>query len=232
MAVLLAPLLLTQGSFEGTLRMRTIELQLEEAGLKESWLEVSPATLAAREDVSIDSSGMQMKGGVMRMVGPDAASGYGLLDLGRHAIVMVDPSTRSYFEFPMPAGPPPPAARSPVRPVVRALGQTRRINGVSVTGYEYRAPDLIIRGWVTKDFPGLTGSMRAAMAQMGDRDEPDEEDLAMSQIMQNGFPILVITLTDRTLKLEETVSIQPASLSADLFNVPAGFTKRTMPGGP
>lgn len=230
LAVLLAPLLVTQAPFEGNVRMRTIELQLEEAGLKESWLDVAPAALAAREDVTIDSSAMQVRGTVMRMVGEEGR-GYMLLDFGRHAIVMVDEESRSYFELPLPAGSPA-AATTTGRQVVKPLGQTRRINGINVTGYEVRSQDQIIRAWVTKDFPGLTGALRTAGAQMGDHDADDPDDVARSQLMSLGFPVLVITLTDRSLKIEETLSIERGNLGADAFKVPAGFTRRTMPGGP
>jgi len=229
---LLLPLLLTQGTFEGTLRMRTIELDLEEAGLKESWLDVTPATLAAREDVRVDSSSMQVRNGVMRFRGEDGGEGYGLIDFGRRVIVMVDPSSRAYFELPLPGGPPPQAATAGPRPALRTLGQ-RTINGIVTTGYEARAQDLIIRGWMTQAFPGLTGSFRSMSREMGDMPDPnDPEEVAKAQLMQKGFPVLVITLTDRSLKVEETRSIQSATLGADLFKVPAGFTKQTLPGGP
>lgn len=232
LACLTAAVLVTQApTFEGTLRMRTIEVTLEEDGLKESWLTVSPTALAAREDASVDSSGVQIKGTVMRLVNKDGGEGYALLDFGRHVMVMVDPASRAYFELPLPAGAPP-AATAPGRPLVKPLGQTRKINGINVTGYEVRSSDQIIRAWMTQDFPGLTGTFRTAAARMGDHDEDDPEDAARSQLMGHGFPVLMITLTDRSLKIEETVSIERTALSADLFKVPAGFTRQTLPGGP
>jgi hypothetical protein len=232
LACLTAAVLVTQApAFEGTLRLRTIEVTLEEDGLKESWLTVSPAALAAREDASVDSSGVQIKGTVMRLANKDGGEGYGLLDFGRHVMVMVDPASRAYFEVPLPAGAPP-AAGAPGRQLVKPLGQTRKINGINVTGYEVRSSDQIIRAWMTQDFPGLSGTFRTAAAQMGDHDEGDLEDAAMSHLMRHGFPVLMITLTDRSLKIEETVSIERAALSADLFKVPAGFTRQTLPGGP
>lgn len=232
LAGLAAVLLVTQGTFEGTLRVRTIELTLEEDGLKESWLTMSPAALAAREDASVDSSGVQIKGMVMRLANKEGGEGYGLLDFGRRVMVMVDPGSRAYFEVPLPAGAPSSTATAPGSQLVKPLGQTRKINGINVTGYEVRSSDQIIRAWMTQDFPGLTGMFRTAAAQMGDPGDDDPDDAALSQLMRHGFPVLMITLTDRSLKIEETVSIERAALSADLFKVPAGFTKQTIPGGP
>ena len=233
LALLLAPLLLVQGTFEGKLRLRTIELTLEEPGLKESWLDVPAATLAAREDVNVDSSVMLVRNNVLRFSGKDSGEGYGLLDFTRHAIAMVDPESRSYFEMPLPAAPPAqPSAGAGRGPVVKALGQTKRLNGVTVTGYEVRSQDQIIRAWLTTDFPGLTGTIRSAASQFGTDESNDPDDVAMTQLMAKGFPILMITLTDRTLRVEETVSIERVTLGAAMFTVPVGFTKRTMPGGP
>jgi len=50
--------------------------------------------------------------------------------------------------------------------------------------------------------------------------------------MKYGFPVLMITLTDRSVRYEEMVSIERGTQSADLFKVPAGFTKQKLPGGP
>lgn len=231
-AALVLPLLVTQGSFEGKVRMRSIEMTLEEPGLKESWLDVAPNTLAAREDVKVEESAMQVKNNVMRFDNKDGEAGYALLDFTRHVIVMVMADQRMYMELPLgEGGGPTPQQRTPQgTSVVRALGQTKRINGINATGYEVRGPDLIVRGWMTQDFPGLTGTLRAGAAQMGEHDPNDPEEVAMSQLMTKGFPVLVITLTDRTIKVEETLSIERTALSADMFKVPAGFTKQSIPG--
>ena len=227
-----APLLVTQASFEGKLRMRTIELQLEEAGLKESWLEVAPATLAAREDADVEEASLQIRNNVMRVENKDGTQGFALLDLGRRMMTAVDGESRSYLEFPMPAGDQMPAAGAarPALPTVKPLGQTRTMNGVKVTGYEIRSRDQIIRAWMTQDFPGLTWTFRAAAAQGEGSDDPEAAGIA--QLGRYGFPILLITLTDRSVQYEETVSIERSALSPDLFKAPAGFTKRTIPGGP
>lgn len=232
LAVLLAPLLVTQGSFEGTLRMRTIDVDLEEPGLKESWLEVSPATLAAREDVRVDSTTMLVKNNVLRIQNKEGGEGYALMDFTRRAISMIDAESRSYFEMALPAGAQPQTQPGTSRATVKALGVTKKINGVNVTGYEVRSPDQIIRAWVTTDFPGLNGTLRSMAAHFRTEESEDPDDAAMAALMAKGFPVLVITLTDRTLRMEETVSIERSAMSPDMFKVPAGFTKRTMPGGP
>lgn len=227
-AALIAPLLVTQGTFEGKLRMRNIELSIEEQGLKESWLDLAPNAAAAREGADVDSAELQMKSNVLR-IETKGEGGYGLLDFGRNVMVMVDPASRIYLEFPMPAGS---AAKAPSKgaPVVKPLGRTKTMNGATVTGYEVRSADQILRAWMTKDFPGLTGTFRSFAARMGDNDDPD--DAAVAALMAHGFPVLLITLTEASVRYEEMVSIERAALSADLFKVPAGFTKQTMPGPP
>lgn len=130
-----------------------------------------------------------------------------------------------------PPGPPSPANRTPQgASLVKPLGQTRTINGVTVKGYEIRSPDQIIRAWMTQDFAGLTWAFRNAAAR--NEESGDQEDAGRAQLARYGFPVLMITLTDRTLSIEETVSIERVALGADLFKVPAGFTKQTIPGGP
>lgn len=231
-AALIAPLLVTQATFEGKLRMRTIELQLEEAGLKESWLELAPAALAAREGAEVEEATLQIRNNVMRMENKDGGQGFGLLDFGRKVMTVIDGESRSYLEFPLPAadGMPAAGAARPALPTVKPLGQTRTMNGVKVTGYEIRSRDQIIRAWMTQDFPGLTWTFRSAAAQGEGSDDPEAAGIA--QLGRYGFPVLLITLTDRSVQYEETVSIERSALNADLFKVPAGFTKRSIPGGP
>ena len=229
-AALIAPLLVTQGSFEGKLRMRSIDLELDEPGMKESWLDLAPNVAAAREGADVEETELSVKNNVLRFAGKTEGSGFGLLDFTRHVMVMVDPASKIYFEVPLPAGSGGPAAPKPGATVVKPLGKTRTMNGANVTGYEVRSDDQILRAWMTKDFPGLTGAFRSFAAKMGENDDP--EDAAVTELMKYGFPVLMITLTDRSVRYEEMVSIERGTQSADLFKVPAGFTKQKLPGGP
>jgi hypothetical protein len=225
-----AALLLAQGpAFEGTMRMRTIEVQLDTDGLVERWLDVVPATLAGREDAEIDEATMRIKGRMLRFDNNDGGGGYGLMDFTRHTMTMVDPASRIYIEFPLPAGEGAAAGRAGPA-VVKPLGRPRVLNGVNVKAYEIRREDEVIRAWMTQDFPGLTGSFRMMTERTADRDDPD--DAAMTELMRHGFPVLLITLTDRSVRYEEMVSIERSPLGAELFTVPAGFTRQTLPGGP
>jgi len=228
-AGLIAPLLLVQGTFEGKLRMRSIDLELDEPGLTESWLDVAPATAAAREDADVDIAEMQVKNNVLRLENTEEDDkGFGLVDFGRQTMTVIDPVRKMYFEVPLPAGEQtatPPAGTYTIKP----LGKTKTINGMNATGYEVRAKDQIVRAWMTKDFPGLTGVFRAFASKMRGNDDP--EDAAVAELMKFGFPVLIITLTDRSVRYDETVSIERATLNADLFKVPTGFTKQSIPGG-
>ncbi len=231
LACLTAAVLVTQApAFEGTMRMRTIEISLETDGLVQRWLDVAPATLAGREDADIDEATMRIKGRVLRFENQDGGEGYGLVDFSRNLMTMVDPASRLYLEFPLPAGDGAAAAGRSRPSVVKPLGRARVMNGVNVKAYEVRLDDEIMLAWMTQDFPGLTGSFRVMTERTADADDP--EDAAMTELMRHGFPVLLITLTDRSVRYEEMVSIERAALSADLFKVPAGFTRQTIPGGP
>jgi hypothetical protein len=105
------------------------------------------------------------------------------------------------------------------------------VNGIKTTGYEVRGPDLVVRAWMTQEYPGLTWTFRAAAAQ-DDSDDDDPEVAAHAALAPYGFPVLLITLTPGSLEIEETVAIEQATLGAELFQIPAGYAKRTMPGGP
>ena len=230
LAALLAPLLLTQGTFEGRLRMRTIELQLDEPDLKESWLDFDPAKAAAREDADVEEAELQLKNNVLRFENKTEGKGYGLLDFGKNVLVVISPESHKYFEMPLPAGSGAATATRPGSAAVKPLGRTRTINGLNTTGYEVRSEDRILRAWMTKDLPGLTGTFRSFAARMGDDDDPD--DAAAQELMRYGFPVLMITLTDGAVRYEELVKVEGGTLSPDLFKVPAGYSKQTFPGGP
>lgn len=241
---LAAALLVTQGpAFEGTLRLRTIELPLEQEALQVGLLDLSLAALAAREDAKVEESTLRIKNNVIHMENQDASQkGFALLDFGRRVMVMVDSAQRMYLEFPLMgpppmqgSGAPPLASRTPrnAGPTPRPLG-SRTINGIAVNGYEVQSEDLLVRAWMTQAYPGLTWTFRSAAAMPGN-DSGDPEDDATAALARYGYPILMFTLTPSSLRVEETRGVVRGALSADLFRVPAGFMKQSMPampGGP
>src|SRR3990172_8524309 len=130
------------------------------------------------------------------------------------------------------SGTPPLASRTPrnAGPTPKPLGP-RTINGIKVNGYEIQSEDLLVRAWMTQDYPGLTWTFRSAAAMQGN-DNNDPEDDATAVLARYGYPVLMFTLTPSSLRVEETRGVVRGGLSADLFRVPAGFTKQSMPGGP
>jgi len=230
---LVAVLFVAQGpaSFEGTIKMRNITVSLDEPGMKASWLDVAPATLAAREDAKVEQTTMRIRNNVIRLEPrADATdSSYGLMDLGRGVMTMIVPGERMYLEFPMPmAGGNQPAAR-PGAPAAKAIGQ-RTINGMQTTGYEVRTNEQIVRAWMTTDHPGLTWTFTRAATRSEDEVEDPEADAVNAALAGHGFPVLMITLTEGSLEVAELVQVQRAPLPAAMFAVPAGFTKRAIPG--
>jgi hypothetical protein len=122
-----------------------------------------------------------------------------------------------------------PAAPDPALKL-RALGQTRPINGMRAAGYEVRGEDFVIRAWMTQDHPGLTWTYRKVAVR--DEGEVDPVEIARALLSRHGFPVLLQVLTSGSLELEETVSVERAPLGDAPFRVPAGFKKQEMPGGP
>jgi hypothetical protein len=84
---------------------------------------------------------------------------------------------------------------------------------------------------MTKDHPGLTWAFSQAAAQ-GKDNVDDSDDDPTAALAPFGFPVLMITLSDNSLEVEELVKVTPGVQSPDLFRVPAGYTKRTIPGMP
>lgn len=219
-------------TFEGRLRMRTVSLAIEAQegdALPESLFDVAVAAVMQREGAEVEEATILIKGRVLRFEGgPEARGAYSLWDIERGLIRVVEPAERAYMELPTEAAP---AAAAPDPAVkVRALGQTRTINGMRATGYEVRGEEFVMRAWMTQDHPGLTWAFRrAARREPG---ETDPRDAAQALLSRYGFPVLIQVLSPGSLELEEAVSIQRATLGEELFRVPAGFKKRTIPGGP
>jgi hypothetical protein len=244
-----ATLFAAQAPFEGKLRMRTIEVTLDDSTLAQSLLDVSPATLLARDGAVVESATVLIRNNVIRTEAAAAEDmdrndpadvAYGLWDLNRNALVLVDPSKRQYVEFTLDdlaahAGPEPRRSRPAAMPV-KALGRSRTINGMKTTAYEVRTPDLIVRAWMTQDYPGLSGTFLAAINRSQDEDDDDEDDdpeeAAAAALAGHGFPVLMIVLTPGSIDIQETLSVDRAPLGAHLFQVPAGYTKRSLLGEP
>jgi len=211
----LLPVGLDAQVFEGRLKVRAAEIEVEEDDT--SVLETPIATLFQREGVDAMQSTVLMKGKRIRVDGGVAEAGeYFIWDLESQMMWLVFPRERAYAEYPAETAQPDASSATSARP--RALGQ-RTINGMQTTGYEVRTEDSVIRAWMTKDHPGLTWSFRR-MANEG------QGDAAEALLAQYGFPVLVQTLGRGSLTIEEVLSIERAALADDMFRVPAGFQKK------
>src|SRR5688500_12882406 len=87
-------------SFEGRLRMRTISLQIEEDET-DATLDAATSALAAREDAEVDSATLMSRGNMVRTSRGSDAEGYGLWDLARNTMSLVQPAERAYMEVPL-----------------------------------------------------------------------------------------------------------------------------------
>lgn len=170
----------------------------------------------------------------------EADDGYAIMDIASGTLRMVDPDQRVYMEMSLeqlaamsqgaqsamrePTDDPAPG---PVRP----LGLTETIHGARTTAYEVRVGNEVTRAWVTDEHRELVSSVRAILdlsAQMGDEGEA----AAMESLVQHGFPMRMVTVDVETgdLQIEEFMAVRPGSLPDSQFEVPAGYTKQTIPG--
>jgi hypothetical protein len=79
---------------------------------------------------------------------------------------------------------------------------------------------------------GLTERMQKAMPQMAQMNSMDLN-AQTQEIGFEGFPVETVTSSEGKLRTTSTMkTVQHLSLPADTFEIPAGFTKQEIPGGP
>lgn len=124
-------------------------------------------------------------------------------------------------------------------PKTRARGLTETVNGFSASAYEAEAGNEIGRGWCTQDQQGIRealehlGDQTAALG--GDDDDPSGSDGPVLEdlICEKGLPVRTQILTLGTggglaYSVTEILSVERTPLPDDVFEVPAGFTKKSM----
>jgi hypothetical protein len=231
-AALLAtlPISLAAQTFQGKIRFRTVQVTVTEDDARpEALFDAAVGSLIRREGAEVSEATLLINGKRLRTeVANEEGAAYTVWDIERDLLWLVNPAERFYMELPVESSS---AAAAPDPSLkLRALGQTRTINGMRAAGYEVRGEDFVIRAWMTQDHPGLTWAFRKVAGRDEGGDNPI--DAAGGLLSRHGFPVLLQTLTAGNLELEETVSVERAPLGDAPFRVPAGFKKRELPGGP
>jgi hypothetical protein len=205
--------------------------------------------VAREEDGEIEDVTVYMKGNRIRtdFANADGGAGFLVLDLGSGTVTMVNTTARYYVQWTQQEmqdqframGLPTAADRAEAPgpdAVVRDLGRTLTIAGARCQGVEIGLPGQgVVWGWVSADYPELQRAIREIGRQAGDlfADDGDEEGQDPEDVLlERGFPMRTQRLSDAamspTYEVEEILAIERGTVPAGTFEVPAGYTKKTL----
>ena len=114
-------------------------------------------------------------------------------------------------------------------PSVRALGKTQTINGMQASAYEVHAGDATTIAWMTQTQPELASTFKAFQQQQQKVVEAGTHAQVVTLLGGYGLPVRTQTIDRDGYRLEELTQIERKSLPANLFTLPAGFTKENPP---
>ena len=122
------------------------------------------------------------------------------------------------------------------RPQLRAVGETMDISGMRCTAYEVMDDSGFTRAWVTAEHKALqktiTGLTKSFAAMFGE-DEDSEFD-ADELLWEKGMPVRTQRIYGGTMmgftsyEVQDIISVEPKSLSSDMFEIPADYTEKSL----
>ena len=237
----LVPLHATVGAaqqFEGVFTTKTFRLSsdivTEQAGEDQDKARDKLSALTIEQLVrlgaEVDSQQTQVKGTRMRSaIGemPGMGAGYMLIDVGTGMMQMVMPTQRSYTEVSMRAGPPPEQEEDSDQPDIEPLGRTQVIGGLRCTGYRVTEGDDVSIMWTTSDV-AFRDVFDTQMRIVPDDDAGVKR--IRSLFARYGYPVMTQEVEEDGSYRVELWSLERRRLADSLFTIPAGFTKKTVPG--
>ncbi len=123
-------------------------------------------------------------------------------------------------------------------PRVRAVGRTEQVNGHTAEVFEAEAGSEIGMGWCAEDPTGMRAAMEHVADQVVDfaQDEDaleDEGPLLEDLLCQEGIPVRTKILRMGSwggfaYSVTEILSMERTSVSPDIFEIPAGYTKKAI----
>lgn len=121
------------------------------------------------------------------------------------------------------------ASAPPPAPVpLKALDKTQDINGMKSTAYSATEGDAAVVGWVTQDQPALGEALRQVAQRMEQLTPANMRKATVRESLQaKGLPVMVQTLEPERYRIEEIVKIEQKPVPADLFKLPADYTRTT-----
>ncbi len=197
------------------------------------------------DEVSVDQITFSIKGTRMRMDGDigEEMPGYALLDFGAGSFQLVQPSEKIYIEWTnedfeelQAMMPEMDEEETGSDAHVRALGQTKEINGMRCSAYEIKLEDATTVAWVTEELKDLVAAFRefeTRMKGMGMFNEEDEGSETFFLVAEHGFPVMEQTLTTYSMfggalyDVQEVVAVERKSLSANVFTVPSDYERKS-----
>lgn len=108
-------------------------------------------------------------------------------------------------------------------------GARRVINGIGCDGYTTSSSQDVSELWITQEKKELFVSFREWARSMSEVTKlEDFDDVLLNKLdVIDGFPVLVKTLTPAGLTVMEIKSIETISVSGDLFEPPADYTRKS-----
>ena len=211
----------------------------------------------SEDDIDVQDVTFQMKGTKLRVESPQ---GYAIMDIKTGITWLVSPQSKSYIEFTtedMKAAQKqaeamreeamknlPEDARKKIQeqekasaasPDVRELGRSGTVNGLKAAAYELKKTNEVSIGWVTQEHKDLTDAFRA-FAEWSKQfsAEQDRSDNAEMTLTKYGLPVRTQTLdqTSGGYDVTDMLSVDAHPVAEDLFQIPDGYTKQTLPGLP
>lgn len=210
----------------------------------------------SEDDVDVQDITFQMKGTKLRVESPQ---GYAIMDIKTGITWLVSPQSKSYIEFTtedMKAAQKqaqamreqamkslPEAQRKKVeeeqasaaKADIQELDRSQTVNGMKATAYEFKKPHEISVGWVTQEHNDLTDAFRAFAEwskQFGE--EQDQGEDAEMALTKYGLPVRTQTLYQDSggYDVTDMLSVESHPVSEEVFKLPEGYTKQTLPGLP
>jgi uncharacterized tellurite resistance protein B-like protein len=121
------------------------------------------------------------------------------------------------------------------RPQLREVGETMDISGMRCTAYEVMHDDVFARAWVTAEHKALQKTITAlteSFATMLGEEEDSDFD-AFELFWEKGMPVRTQRISGMmtgftSYEVQDIISVESKSLSSDMFEIPAGYTEKSL----
>jgi hypothetical protein len=113
---------------------------------------------------------------------------------------------------------------------LKPLDKTETINGMQASAFEVVGQgDAKMVGWVTSAQPELAAALRTVQQRMQKMTPANlrGRESGRTALSEKGLPVRVQSLEGDRYRVEEVVAVEPGTVKADLFTVPAEYTKTT-----